>query len=90
MQVDQKKVVAPPPPIEYVISLTHQEAEDLFNVLGALGGAPPERETTSNLWQKLRDFDVFNMGMGGRGEPCGSTTLHTVMLRRKDGKGELR
>ena len=71
MQVE-KKPVPPPPPEEFVITISRTEAEDIFNILGCLGGDVPERKTSSKLWSRLARLLDGN-----------STTLKTVILSRK-------
>lgn len=52
----EKKELPPvlPPPCEYTITLTEQEATDLYNLLGCIGGLCIERQRTLDpLWALL-------------------------------------
>ena len=54
----EKRVIPPEPvepEVEFVVTLTKQEAEDLWVLFGRIGGFPQNtvRETTDPMWEQL-------------------------------------
>ncbi len=60
MNIEKKMLPPVPPPCEYVLTLTEEEAELLKNIVGSMNGdlEMPERQLVNKLWNVLNGAGV--------------------------------
>ena len=73
MKVEKKQAIPKPPPTEFVVTLTEEEATDLSNIMGCIAGTFPGRKTLDRLFYAL----------SGVGVTC-PMTLEGNMQKRND------